>query len=204
MTAAPQGQRDLGSLVFTAFLWLVACGVLIGALGFRYPANLAPVMLGGAAVALLSVLLIREIARFIRGNRPADSVPATPEVAPPPVVRSDLSPEFAQTSSEHAIDAATSPGLVGTILPDTDPAAAQHEKAALLWTIGSIGLLLMLGFLVGMTVAMLGLLRVYGRESWLMSVVATTFVMVTLYVAFGVFLRIAFFPGLVPDLLGLG
>lgn len=101
------------------------------------------------------------------------------------------------------MDAATSPGLVGTILPDTDPAAAQHEKAALLWTIGSIGLLLLLGFLVGMTVAMLGLLRVYARESWLTSILVTTLVMVTLYVAFGVLLRIAFFPGVLPQLLGL-
>ncbi len=203
MTAAPRGRAALGSLLFTAFLWLIAFIVLVEALGFRYPANIAPLVTGGAATLLLSAVLVQGVLRFMRPAPPPEAVSDT-RLDPASPVAPISDPAGAEAAAQKAIAAATTPSVVGTILPDLDPAAERHEKAALLWTFASLGLLLLFGFLIGMTVAMLGLLRVYGRESWLMSIVATTLVMVTLYVAFGVFLRIAFFPGLVPDLLGIG
>ncbi len=201
MRAARRRRPAIGSLVFTALLWLVALVVLVGGLGFRFPANLAPVLVGGAATALLSWLLIAETVRYWRGDEPNDATSPQSEASDAPGPVDD--PAAAEAAAARAIAAATSPSTIGTILPDSDPESAVHERSALAWAFASVGLLLLLGFLVGVTIAMVGLLRVYGRESWRMTLLTTALVMVTLHVAFGVILRIAFFPGLIPELLGI-
>lgn len=169
MTVGPARRHSLGELIFTAILWLVALGVFVGAFGFRYPANVAPLLLGGSAFVLLSWLLLPSLYAAWRGR----ATPAAPAAASAPA-----------TDGEPAGPALT---------------AERHEPAALAWTVATIGLLVVFGFLAGVTVALLGLFRIHGRESWPMSIIATAAVMATLYVAFGIVLRVPFFPGLLIE-----
>ncbi|TDE00687.1 tripartite tricarboxylate transporter TctB family protein [Jiangella asiatica] len=72
----------------------------------------------------------------------------------------------------------------------------RHEAVTLGWVAGSIGLLFLLGFLAGMSLAMVALLRGYSRESWPTTVAVTAGVMVTVYLAFAVGLDVPVFGGL--------
>jgi hypothetical protein len=72
----------------------------------------------------------------------------------------------------------------------------RTEVAAVSWAVASMLLLLLLGFIVGMTIAMIALLRLYSRESWTTTIALTAGVMVTVYLAFSVGLGVPVFGGL--------
>lgn len=169
MNADPREPARLGSVGFTAILWLVAAFFVMGAFGFGYPANVAPLLLGGTAFALLSALLFTELRRVWRWRQQTTETTETP--APTPETAASATPSGAGES------------------------AAAIERLALAWMVGSVVLLVLLGFLVGVTLAMLGLLRVYGREPWIPTIVTTVGVIASLYVAFGVVLGVPFYPG---------
>lgn len=176
----PRRRWSRGELAFTGLLWLVAGFVFSGAFAFRYPANVAPLLLGGSAFFLLSWLLLSELYRGWRAGR-STAEPAMPTAAT--VAPTDVDVQPAAIAPGAALD------------------AERHELAALLWTMATIGLLLALGFLAGVTIALVGLFRLHGRESWPATIIATAVVMASLYIAFGIFLRVPFFPGLMVDLL---
>jgi ABC-type sugar transport system permease subunit len=154
-------------------LWLVAAYIFVAAFDFRYPGNVAPLLLGGAALTLLSGLLLRGVYSFWRSGRP------------------DVQPALSSPSSTEL----DSKGHTPATKPDS------NERAALLWTAITAVALILLGFLVGVTLALVGLLRVHGRESWPMTILVTALIQATLYIAFGVILRVRFFPGLLAELL---
>lgn len=158
--ASASDTVSVGEIAFTTLLWIVAAGILLGGIGFPYPANLAPLLLGGVAVTLLTWQLGIGILHRLRPT--AATAAATTDPAP------------ATSRADH-----------------------RHERLALAWTGGSVIALVLLGFLIGMSLAMVGLLRVYGRESWGVALVTTAGVIASLYVAFGVVLGVPFFPGLV-------
>lgn len=166
MTADERGATSAGSIGFTVILWLLALVVVFGALSFSYPAKVAPLLLGGTAAALLTWLVTRDAVRFVRHRRGG---------GPAGDGRSRLDAD------------ATEPAVA--------PGGRHLEVMAIAWTLGSIALLVLLGFVVGMTIAMLGLLRVYAREGWVATIVTTAAVMLSLYVAFGVVLNVGLFPG---------
>lgn len=161
-----------GELAFIALLWLVAAYIFVVGIGFRYPGNVAPVLLGGTAFTLLSGLLLRAVYSFWRPGEPASAALPSPAQALPE----------AEAPSDPAADDA-------------------HERSALLWTVLTAVVLILFGFLVGVTLALIGLLRVHGRESWPMTILVTTLIQATLYMAFGVVLRVPFFPGLLAEML---
>lgn len=151
MEADTRTSPSIGSVAFTVVLWLLACYILAGAFGFSYPANLAPLMLGGVSFILMTGLLIGEVAGFVRNRRSADPV---------------------------SVDRAT-------------------DVAALAWMLAAFVVVIGLGFLVGMSIAMIGLLRFRAGERWPTTLAMTAGVMLTLYFAFGVLLDVSFYPGLV-------
>lgn len=145
--------RSAGSMAFTVLLWLLAGYILAGAFGFTYPANVAPLILGGIAFTLMSGLLVRELTLLFRA-RPG---------------------ERDRASEER--------GRVGDIAP-------------LACVLASAVVVILLGFLVGMSAAMVGVLRLYARERWATTFVLTAGVMLALYVAFGILLNVGFYPGM--------
>jgi hypothetical protein len=171
MNAEQREPARLGSVAFTTLLWMASAYVFFGAFGFKYPANVAPLMLGAASFVLVSRLMLSEAVRLVRRNRGADT--------------------------RQGVDGATAP--TAGMPSDREDARSEvlNERAALAWTIASIALLIVLGFLIGVTVAMIGLLRVYAREGWIPTIATTAGVIASLYVAFGVVLGVPFFPGLI-------
>ena len=175
-----------GELLFVGLLWLVAGYVAVGGLGFRYPANVAPALLGGAAFVLLSWLIVG----YMRGALAARRSP----VASP----SSASPLDGTLQAQVEVEVETAGELAPPAAEASDDA---HEPAVLAWILATAAALVLLGFLVGVTVALIGLFRVHGRESWPVTLLATLLVQATLFIAFGIFLRVPFFPGLLVQLL---
>lgn len=136
--------RDRGSLAFTTGLWILAGGVVVVSLGFPFEARIAPLIFGGAAFVLLTVVLVKEV----RADSPADQ-------------------DVADTG----------------------------ELVALLWVAGCIIALLVLGFVIGLSLAMLVMLRVHLKEPWRQTIILTAAVMLLTWGVFGRLLDVALYQG---------
>lgn len=181
--------------------------MVVEATGFRYPANVSPLVLGGAALVLLTIVLIRDGRAYRRGTAAVLTTDAEAAQIEEAVLAQGATPQQAAEETAEKIrriDAAEAERMAAAYSHQVlDPQEARHERQALGWVLISIVLLLLLGFLIGVTIAMVGMLRFYARERWVPTIVTTTAVMVTLYVAFGMVLGVDFFPGFVPEWLDL-
>lgn len=77
---------------------------------------------------------------------------------------------------------------------------SRRELMAFGWLAVLVVSFFVLGFLLGMTVFMLVMMRVYGREKWGLSIAVTAGVMAAIYVLFIRILGVRVYTGLVGDL----
>lgn len=76
-------------------------------------------------------------------------------------------------------------------------ADSRNEIASIACVVAAAGLVLLLGFLVGMTLALVGVGRFYARERWLVATAVAVGVIGILYLAFGQVLGVPLYPGLI-------
>ena len=74
---------------------------------------------------------------------------------------------------------------------------SHSEIASIACVVAAAGLVLLLGFLVGMTLALVGVGRFYARERWLVAIAVAVGVIGILYLAFGQLLGVPLYPGLI-------
>lgn len=169
MDGEQRAEVTVGSLAFTAILWLLAGYLAFGAISFSFEARIAPLLFGGVGFVFLTYLLIRDLTRFL--GRGADQRAASRSV----------------TASSESVP------------EDATPVA--DEVSALVWTIGAVVLLVVFGFVIGMSVAVFAIVWVYARERVGTAVALTVGVMGVLYFVFGQLLNTSLYPGLL-ELLG--
>lgn len=159
-------EVTIGSLAFMGFLWLLTGYLAVEALSFSFEARVAPLLFGGLGFILLTYLLVRDSMRFLASWS---------------AVR--------QAKAGRAPAESAPPGLA-------EGPTAVDEAIAIAWIVGSVILLLVFGFVVGMTVAMFLIVRVYAHERVRTAVGLTAGVMAVTYFVFGQLLNTSLYAGL--------
>ncbi len=192
MANEPSSQVSFGSSVFAFVLWSLAAYMVTQALGYSSPPKLAPLLFGGITLLLLTVIVGREVTIHIRHRTSRAHAVTTAES--PADGHGESAADVGQgepvNDAEQLAVAAERAGSVAV------PVSRRDEAAALVWGSASIVAMILFGFLIGMSVAMVTLMKVYARERWPISLIVTGSVLVTLYVFFGRILNVAFYPGL--------
>ncbi len=192
----PRAQKHrasaIGPIVMAAVLCAVSGYIVLGSLAFPFRVKLAPLTFGGATFVLAVVVLVNEIVKFRREQRVDTKASDT---APPRV-------DGASGRSDEADRAETSDH--GGLAEQSDQRLTRSEAVAFGWLAAILAAFFLLGFLVGMPLFMLALMRVYGRESWRLSIAVTAGVMLVVYVLFVQVLSVPVYPGILPPYLPFG
>lgn len=86
-------------------------------------------------------------------------------------------------------------------LGTADERTTRREWMAFAWLAALVASFFLLGFLLGMTVFMLAMMRLYGRERWGLSVAVTVGVMACIYLLFIRVLGVRVYTGALGDVL---
>ena len=171
MDSHSSSEVTVGSLAFTGLLWLLTGYLALEALSFPFEARLAPLLFGGIGFALLTYLLGRDAIRLRAG--------------PVATSRADVDEPRAASSTGSEM-----------LRREESSDSSRDEAIALAWVIGSVFVVLVFGFVIGMTISMLAIVRLFARERLATAVALTVGVMAILWVVFGELLNVALFPGL--------
>lgn len=180
----------IGPIVMAAVLCAVGAYIIIDSLGFPFRVQLAPLTFGGATFVLSAIVLVNEIVKFRRDHAAA----AASDTEPRPVDGTADTDESDEPDSSEDDDSSAGP----------DQGLTRSEAVAFGWLAAIVAAFFLLGFMVGMPLFMLALMRIYGRESWRLSIAVTAGVMLAVYILFVQVLDVPVYPGILPPYLPFG
>lgn len=159
----------------------------------RWP-PLGPLAMAVAVVALLAYVIVTSLGFTILRVKINPLLFGSLTMVVALIVLVDQARRFAQvrdrmSAGEDADQAVEDANLDGGYLE-------RGEVEGLIWFGVLIALFLSLGFMIGMPLFMLIFLRLYGRESWVMSIALTVGTMIVLYLMFIDFLGVRTYPGM--------
>lgn len=171
-----RGSRPaIGPTVFAVIVALLSGYMAYRSLSFPFRPRLAPLAFATITFMLSVGVLVAEVVDVRRFRREArGEIAAGANVVPEDVARTTGTPE-ARLSG--------------------------RELMAFGWLAALVVSFFVLGFLLGMTVFLLGMMRIYGRETWTLSIAVSSGVMAAIYVLFIRILGVRVYTGLVGDLL---
>lgn len=176
--AGPSKERAhaaIGPTVLAVVIALVSGYMAYRSLSFPFRPRLAPLAFSSVTFVLAIGVLVAELLDIRRFRREARG-----EV----VASADVVPE----------DVAETVG-------SAEARVSGRELMAFGWLAVLVVSFFVLGFLVGMTVFMLAMMRIYGREKWGISLTATAGVMAAIYFLFIRILGVRVYTGMVGDLI---
>jgi Kef-type K+ transport system membrane component KefB len=176
--AGPSNERAraaIGPTVLAVVVALVSGYMAYRSLAFPFRPRLAPLAFSLVTFLLAVGVIVAELLDIRRFQREARG-----EI----VASTDVVPEdIAQT--------------VGT----AEARVSRRELMAFGWFAVLALCFFVLGFLVGMTVFMLAMMRIYGRERWGTILIVTAGVMAVIYVLFIRVLGVRVYTGMIGDLI---
>lgn len=176
--AGPSNDRArpaLGPTVLAVIIALVSGYMAYKSLSFPFRPRLAPLAFASITFVLASITIVAELVDIRRFRREARGEIAKAEDV--------VSEEVAETVG--AAEATTS----------------GRELMAFGWLGALVVAFFVLGFLAGMTVFMLVMMRVYGGEKWGVSLAVTAGVMTAIYVLFIRILGVQVYTGMVGEMI---
>ena len=170
-------RAAVGSTLVALFLFVLSGYMTFQALSFPFRPRLAPLTFSGLTFLLAIAVLVAEARDYLQRKRPPTQTELRQE-------------DEATTDTETRLGAA-------------DEFMSKSELLAFGWVAVLIASFFLFGFVVGMSLFMVVMMRIYGRETWRLSLTVTAGVMAVLYVMFVRVLDVRVYPGLLGDLLPL-
>lgn len=168
----PKVRPAVGPTILATLLCLVTGYMAMEALSFSLRPRLAPLLFSSVTFVLALAVLVAEVTdyrRTRRSRRLAAAARQTPDA-----------------DGEGRLGVATA-------------RLTRGELIAFAWFGVLVAAFFFLGFVVGMSAFMVLLMRLYGRESWVLTIGVTSGVMLAVYVMFVRVLGVQVYPGLLGE-----
>lgn len=189
----------MGPTIFAGFLCLLSGYMAVEAFSFPYRPRLAPLLFSGVTFIFGVVVVLAEALelRAVRRGHRRPTAPSGARVvsAEPSSSAEDVDAAVVTPDPEEKVEAV---GLGASAMRLEGP-----EYAAFGWIGALVVAFYFLGFIVGMSAFMALVMRLYGRESWKITLGVTAGVMGAMYVLFVHVLGVRVYPGKIGALLPL-
>lgn len=218
-----------GQILFSFALAVVLLILLISDLGYNYQARLVPMLVVVPSLILAVAQFVIEIRRALQGKVTIEGKTLAEKESALAAIAAAQSKAKAERGlvSVSAVEttaagiggmvAAMPRAKVGTvpmqaITPEKDGkkekeklSEAERQKKEVIafgWIIGIVLMIALFGFKVGLPISIFAFIKVFGRESWKLSIGYTVSLWLVVYLVFVMFMHAVLYDGMILDALG--